>query len=341
MTRPLAVGAGQLRAAEEVVVVGSGYGGAIVASRLARAGRSVVVLERGSERHPGQFADRLRQARGQVQVSTGRRRWGSPTALFDLRVARGQSVLVGCGLGGTSLINANVALRAGAAVFDDPRWPEALRGDGRHHLDRYYERAERMLGSTPYPAGGARLPKLEALARGAEALGVTADRPPVNVTFEAGTNPAGVAQEACTLCGDCCSGCNVGAKNTVLMNYLPDAHAHGARLFCETQVRCITRVADRWQVEVATRHRGGGRPAVRTIAAEVVVLAAGTLGSTEILLRSAEAGLAVSDQVGTRFNGNGDVLGFAIDADDEVDAVGWGSHPGAARWGRPSPGASP
>ena len=141
----------QLRVHEEVVVVGSGYGGAIMASRLARAGRSVAVLERGSERHPGEFPDHFTEAGRHVQVHTAHGRLGPANALFDFHVARGQSVLVGCGLGGTSLINANVALRAGADVFDDERWPEALRGDGRHQLDRYYEQAEHMLGSLRYP----------------------------------------------------------------------------------------------------------------------------------------------------------------------------------------------
>ena len=71
--------------------------------------------------------------------------------LFDIRMARGQSVLVGCGLGGTSLINANVALRASRDVFADDAWPVELRGEGRALLDPYYDRAEHMLGSRRYP----------------------------------------------------------------------------------------------------------------------------------------------------------------------------------------------
>ncbi len=110
LSSPLA----ELHAHEDVVVVGSGYGGAIMASRLARAGRSVVVLERGPERHPGDFPDRLRNAGRDLEVRTPWGRIGAATALFDVRLEGGQSVLVGCGLGGTSLINANVALRAGA-----------------------------------------------------------------------------------------------------------------------------------------------------------------------------------------------------------------------------------
>jgi cholesterol oxidase len=323
----------------EVVVVGSGYGGAVMASRLARAGRDVVVLERGPERHPGEFPDRLTAASRELQVRTAWGRIGDPRALFDVRVSQGQSVLVGCGLGGTSLINANVSLRAGAEVFDDDRWPEELRGDGHRVLDPYYARAEAVLGARRYPDAWPALPKMQGLAAGAMALGEPMVRTPINVTFSSGANAVGVHQDACTLCGDCCSGCNVGAKNTVLMNYLPDAVAHGARIFTEVAVERVRRGAGtgaggtgaggRWLVDVMPadggRRRFGAPPLV--VSADVVVLAAGTLGSTEILLRSREAGLEVSDRLGERFNGNGDVLGFAYDTDVDVSAVGWGAGP--------------
>src|SRR4029434_1370720 len=74
---------------------------------------------------------------------------------------------------------------------------------------------------------------------------------PVLVSFEDNVNPAGVSQPACTLCGDCCSGCNVGAKNTVAMTYLPDARAHGAHIFTELAVSHIAKEADGWRVYFA------------------------------------------------------------------------------------------
>ena len=85
----------------------------------------------------------------------------------------------------------------------------------------YFERAERMLGSAPYPEDWPDPVKLAALAVAAEGVSATVERPRINVTFEAGVNAAGIHQEACTLCGDCVSGCNHNAKNTVLVNYLP------------------------------------------------------------------------------------------------------------------------
>ena len=97
----------------DVVVVGSGYGGAIAASRLARMNiGSVALLERGDELHPGEYPDTAAKGIEQFQVSAPGFHKGRGTELFDLHVGKGINVLTGCGLGGTSLINANVALKA-------------------------------------------------------------------------------------------------------------------------------------------------------------------------------------------------------------------------------------
>jgi cholesterol oxidase len=322
----------RLRGRYEVVVVGSGYGGAIAASRLARLGRSVCVLERGRELRPGDYPDTPWRALRQLQVRTPRRRFGSRSALFELHADDEVSVVVGCGLGGTSLINAGVALRPPAWVFDDERWPVELRGRGSDALAPYFERAERMLGSTPYPDEWADPVKLAALAMAAEGVAATVERPRINVTFEAGVNAAGIHQGACTLCGDCVSGCNHNAKNTVLVNYLPDAVAHGAEIFCEAPVRTVRPASGgaAWIVTFDTPGDGRqrlGAPA-SFVFADVVVLAAGTLGSTEILMRSRTEGLAVSPRLGSRFSGNGDVMAFAYDAEVPVRGIGTGRrHP--------------
>ena len=104
-----------LRPHYSAVVIGSGYGGGVAAARLARAGVQVAVLERGREFLPGDFPAVESGFMREVQVDTpapgGGARLGSPLALFDVRVNGDISVLVGCGLGGTSLINANVCLR--------------------------------------------------------------------------------------------------------------------------------------------------------------------------------------------------------------------------------------
>ncbi len=109
-----------IKPAYDVVVVGSGYGGGVAASRLARAGQSVCVIEKGKEFATGEFPSRLPELRRELQLNGGKMRSGSRTGLFDFRLGADIHVLVGCGLGGGSLINAGVALEPDARVFADP-----------------------------------------------------------------------------------------------------------------------------------------------------------------------------------------------------------------------------
>ena len=316
----------------DVVVVGSGYGASVAASRLARAGRRVCVLERGREILLGDYPDTLAEAAGATQVSTAAGRIGDKSSLFSFHIGDDISVLSGCGLGGTSLINANVSLEADPRVFERG-WPQALRDDVDGGLADGIARARTMLGVNPLP--DARTPaKLTALGKAAAALGHEVTRTPVNVSFTDARNAAGVEQHACSGCGDCVSGCNVGAKNTLLMNYLPDAVRHGARIFTEVDVRHVARAGTRWSVTI--RPLEGGREdfdhaADILITADIVVVGAGVLGSTEILLRSAAHGLPLSGALGTHFSGNGDVLGFAYAGRDAVHGVGHGDRPAAGR----------
>ncbi len=226
----------------EVVVVGSGYGGGIAASRMARAGRQVCLLERGREIIPGEYPDTELEAAEEMQVSFPGGRVGKRTGMFDLHVNEQQNVFVGCGLGGTSLVNANVALEPEPEVFEDPRWPQAVRAHKDTLLQQGYARAREMLKPTPYPDDAPTLPKLEANFKSAAFMNQEVYKTPINVTFEkpdGGVNHVGVEQEPCTYCEDCVSGCNYRAKNTTLMNYLPDAWNHGADIFCEASVRYL------------------------------------------------------------------------------------------------------
>jgi cholesterol oxidase len=310
----------------QIVVIGSGYGGGIVASRLARAGQEVCVLERGREIHPGDYPKTELDAALETQLNLEIEHIGSRTALYDYHVNDDMTILVGCGLGGTSLINANVAIRPDRRVFEDPRWPQTLRDDVEGLIEEGFDKAVEMLQPVPYPNDFPELAKMQALKRSAETLNLDFNRVPINVTFHDGTNPAGVKQNACILCGDCFSGCNHWAKNTTLMNYLPDASNHGAVFFTKISVRRIERRHDEWIVHYHVLESGeedvdGPTESVR---ADLVVLAAGTLGSTEILLRSKEAGLDLSDQLGQSFSGNGDVGGIAYNNDRKTNFVGFG-----------------
>jgi len=308
-----------------VLVVGSGYGGAIAASRLARAGQQVCVLERGREFQNGEYPDTETEALAEMQADLPSGHTGSRTGLYDFYVNPDVNVFVGCGLGGTSLINGNIAVRAEPRVFQDARWPPALRDDPAS-LEEGYRRAEEMLRPVEYPARYPALPKLLALEQAAAHLGQDCARAPIAVNFKEGVNHVGVEQHACMLCGDCVTGCNYGAKNTVLFNYLPDARNFGAEIYTQVSVRRLERKDGRWLAHYQTLETGRedfDEP-VRTVSADIVVLAAGTLGSTGILLRSKAAGLPLSDQVGQNFSGNGDVLGYSFGCAEEIRGVGYG-----------------
>ncbi|WGV26140.1 GMC family oxidoreductase N-terminal domain-containing protein [Halotia branconii] len=310
-----------------VVIIGSGYGGGIAASRLARAGQEVCVLERGKEFQPGEYPNTDTQAVREIQVDLPNKRIGSRTGLYDFHVNRDINVFVGCGLGGTSLVNANVSLQAEPRVFTDQRWPQELRDDVETLIAEGYRRAEEMLKPNSYPEDFPPLPKLQALEKSAEYLNENFYRPPINVTFEDKVNHVGVEQKACNLCGDCVSGCNNKAKNTVLMNYLPDAKNHGAEIYIQVSVRQIERQGDRWLVHFQLLNAGQEKFDAPTmfVSADIVVLAAGTLGSTEILLRSQQTGLAISSQLGHNFTGNGDVLAFGYNTEHNINGVGFGN----------------
>jgi cholesterol oxidase len=312
-----------------VVVIGSGYGGGIAASRLARAGQKVVVLERGKEWRAGDFPTGPLAAASQLQIDTPRGRIGARTGLYDMRGNQEVDLVVGCGLGGGSLINAGVALEPSPDVFAGARWPQAIRDDQSTLLADGFARARAMLDPTPYPDHAPALPKLAALARAADAVGRACVRPPINVAFEARINAGGVAQAPCTLCGDCVSGCNYNAKTTVDMTFLPDAKAHGAELYTEVTVRWIEAADGKYRV-VWRWTEADDDAALRTITADVVILAAGVLGSTEILLRSAQRGLPSSGRIGTDFSANGDFLSFAYNGNAKAHAVGAGTRSVAA-----------
>src|SRR5262249_32129335 len=159
---------------------------------------------------------------------------GYPDALFDIRVGKTMDVLVGSGLGGTSLINANVAARPDSADFRDPAWPYEIRSNPSE-LDEAFAKASDLLGV--HAGRQPETDKYRALSTLARALrkqceATRCDPAPLTVTFAAsGENAAGMTQPPCTMCGNCVTGCNVGSKNTLMMNALPLAKGRGARLF--------------------------------------------------------------------------------------------------------------
>lgn len=323
----LARPASEVRPQYDAVIVGSGYGGGVAASRLARAGLKVAVLERGREFLPGQFPAGLIAAQGETQISTHGKRIGHANALFDVRLGRDVHALVGCGVGGTSLINANVCLNPDNLVFEDERWPLALRTD--HFLGLGYHRAREMLAPETLPMTSTPL-KLAALQKAAKAMDRDVERVPLHITFEERVNRAGVRQPACTQCGDCMGGCNVGAKTTVHSTYLTDAVNFGAEIFGNTAARFVERTRDgQWRVAYQINGENNRVVPRLSVTAPIVVVAAGTLGSNEIMMRSRERGLALSSLLGKRISTNADAVAFGYNNNMPVNAIGVGNPPRA------------
>lgn len=314
----------------DVIVIGSGYGGSIAASRMARAGKKVCLLERGKEFQPGDYPKSELGAAKEMQFDLPIKHIGSETGLYDFRVNDDINVAVGCGLGGTSLMNASVSVLPEPRVFEDKCWPEELRND-MQSFDEGVKRAQEMLNPMEYPEeekGYQKLPKLEAMRKAAEEMNAKCYKLNINVTFKDEVNKSGIEQKKCVLCGDCVTGCNYTSKNTTLMNYLPDARNYGTEIYTKISVKYIKREGNLWSVYFQLHDAGREKfdaPAM-FIKADIVILAAGSLGSTEILLRSKEKGLSLSDKLGHRFSGNGDTTGIGYNNDQKINGVGLGHH---------------
>src|SRR3954451_4034554 len=323
----------------DAVVVGSGFGGSVTAARLAEAERRVCVLERGKAYPPGSFP---------------RSPWGlknnfwDPSeqlyGMFDVWSFDGLEALISSGLGGGSLIYANVLIRKDERWFvqednapGGERWPLT-----RADLEPHYDEAERALGAQRYPMDHepyASTPKTVAFREAARALGQDWFLPNLAVTFaNAGRDPApgepivesrpnyhGRARETCRLVGECDVGCNFGAKNSLDYTYLTAAWHAGADIRTLSEVRSFEpRDGGGWIVDYV--HHGPDDeerpPAPVRMTADDLILSAGTLGTTYLLLKNRAALPGLSAALGRGFTGNGDLLTFAMRcAQDGLDGT--------------------
>jgi cholesterol oxidase len=325
----------------DVVVVGSGFGGAVCAYRLAEAGQRVCVLERGKAYPPNSFP--------RTQHGMSRNFWDPSEGrfgMFNVWSFKGIEALVSAGLGGGSLIYANVLLRKPREWFVQQqahakgveRWPI-----GYDDLAPHYDRVEVALGAQPYPFHVAPYDatlKTRALEKAANALGLCWELPNLAVTFAAtaGGHPVpgepieeppgqqnlhGRTRYTCRLCGECDIGCNYGSKNTLDYNYLTRAKHAGADLRTLAEVQTFApRPGGGFTVGYVQHEpaeepgRPHGRRAVE-VTADRLVLSAGALGSTYLLLKNRRRFPALSEKLGAGFCGNGDLLTFAVKCFEE------------------------
>ena len=293
----------------DVIVIGSGFGGAVAAARLAQAGYSVIILERGRRWNPGDFPRDPRLRDGWL--------WGVDRGLYDLRWLVGMIAVQASGWGGGSLAYANVFSRP----FDDRlsgKWPAHLR---RPRLDPYYDLAAHMLEVQPAtddPRTGRppeRTALIEQMMGGSDRPEATI-RPNLAITFgdpqRWRPNRHGVPRRGCAFVGECVIGCNHGAKNSLDATYLAVAERQGARGVTGAEAVAVQEEATGYSV-VTTDPSEPDAPR-RTWRARRVIVAAGAVGTTELLLRSRAAGGGLprlSSRLGEGFSGNGDFLALA------------------------------
>jgi cholesterol oxidase len=297
--------------AYDVVVVGSGFGGGITACRLAEAGKRVCLLERGRRFTGKDFLD-VEDIGDAPQLL-----WHetvNPGGLYDVRMMRDVTVVTASGVGGGSLVYASVQLRAPADLFDQG-WPAAIT---RKELDRWYDKTEDALEPRTTPADPEELDKVRAFAAAGRLAGRDENLLPLAVHFgEPRKHPfSGVEQQGCQNLGRCDIGCPVNAMNRVDITYVARAETYGAEVYPLHMVTTIdppAREGGNWRL--AYTNLGDGDDG--TVEAPTVVLAAGTLGTSRLLLQNRGRLPKLSPALGTRFSGNGDALGIALDPQAE------------------------
>ncbi|MGZ4490341.1 MAG: GMC family oxidoreductase N-terminal domain-containing protein [Nocardioidaceae bacterium] len=297
----------------DVLVIGTGFGGAIPAYNLAARGAKVVMLERGPELATEDFEHNLKL--------------GTYTRIVDLITGDGIQVVAGNCVGGSSVVYFAASLRAPDFVFSrrgsqgSRLWPRSIT---RFVLDPWYDRVEETLPvaqqdwtDVPYPGG--------LWAAACDNAGHTCNPVPLAVDLP-----------RCTNCNWMLSGCRFGAKRSMLLNYLPAARAHGAQVRPLHEVQAISAATTpgyRFRVAYSTvdgtdyrRATGGG-----SIEARIVVLAAGTMGTPVILKRSSVGLGGVPDAVGRHFSPNGDRVSMALMDEERIASVlGLRRHRGTA-----------
>jgi len=302
----------------DVIVIGSGFGGAISGCRLAEAGYKVLILERGRRwdktTYPRKPGDAWTWSHEHPEKHNG---W------LDLRVFPHMGVAQGAAVGGGSLIYANISCEAPVATFD-AGWPQEIT---YAELKPHYDMVAKFMNVQPVPTNQW-TERMRLMKKGAEAIGqgdrfkqlelaVTFDpewkyqlNDPFNVdkskTF---TNAQGVEQGTCIHLGNCDIGCDVYAKNTLDRNYIPWAEKHGAEVRELHLVSNVEPIEGGYRVSYDRLKDGGRIPGSQT--ARIVIIAAGSLGSTELLLRCRDLTGSlpnVSPFLGHDWSSNGDFL---------------------------------
>lgn len=282
----------------DVLVICSGFGGSVAALRAAQAGRSVIVTEMGRRISPEDMQAGASSARKLLwEPSVGLRGY------FRQVMLRHVTVVGGVGVGGGSLVYAAVLLRPSTDVLAAPGW-SAVGVDWHRELDSHFDTAATMLQRQTNPHRGVQDEWLQA----------TADRLRVGGTY--GPTTQGIDFEACVQCGQCITGCPYGAKTSMDRTYLHEAERLGARVEATSKVEILVPLGSNgdqgWKAVVRNPL---DKAQVRSIIAREVVVAAGVLGTTELLLACRDRWRtmpALSQRLGDRVRTNSEAFAAVL-----------------------------
>jgi len=318
----------------DFVIIGSGFGGSVSAMRLTEKGYSVLVLERGKRYEDADFPKR--------NWNVWKYLWMPALRAFgflQLHLFNGLFVFGSCGVGGGSLVYANVLMEPDDSFFNASTWMHL--GDWKTILRPHYETARKMLGVTKNPEI---TPADEALRKVVSGMnhpegfrqtdvGVFFGEPDVEVPdpyFE-GNGPH---RAGCNFCGGCMVGCRYNAKNTLPKNYLYFAEKNGAQVWpeCEvvdifpltpTNLPLVDDEGDEAHYEIHYRSSTTWlyKP-VKTVQARNVIVSAGVLGTLSLLLKCRdEIGSLpdVSPRLGELVRTNSEAFVGAFNPHSDVD----------------------
>jgi len=291
------------------VIIGSGFGGSVSAHRLTQKGYKVLVIEKGRRFEDEDFPKN--------NWDLKRWMWNPGLGLkgiFQMSFMKHMTVLHGVGVGGGSLVYANTLPTPKSAFFQSGSW-SGLR-DWEAELTPHYATAKRMLGAThnPLVTQGDRVMKEIAQDIGREEhfhpteVAVYFGEPNKKVPdpYFDGEGPDRVG---CNFCGACMTGCRVGAKNTLVKNYLYFAEKHGAEVLPETKVTAVRPIDDGgYRVETQPTF---GKGDTNSFTAGRVIFSGGVMGTMPLLLQMKEDpdGLPrLSDRVGDFVRSNNESL---------------------------------
>jgi cholesterol oxidase len=355
----------------DAIVIGTGFGGTVAATRLAAKGKKVLMLERGTwwvtpaklgkvppstrdpipvwakkqtPKHPVQYWTRPNHRQGLLDFFTAIRSGVNKDGLYQYSMFKQADILTASGVGGGSLIYSNVTVRPHA---------EVLNGIGLGLTDADYQAAYKWMEDnrgrlnhivTKIPLPGRDVTNLttddylyldrarvlrDAAAAAGPKLGIQLPWKPLDLSlieYDPHREDGGDAKKVGTFCqreGRCILGCLPSARHTfskTLYTKLLFDPAKGVTLSPLAEVRDIKQIAGGYEVNYRD-HRDDNK---KTVSAPMVFLCAGTLGTTEILLRSRDrGGLKLTDKLGTHFSTNGDFGAFVVGTAKPVHSS-WG-----------------